>query len=148
MCKPCRPSILNVNRKSGMFPSKRLVSMLMTVWRSTTVNLLWYPYVIMPESLNFCVCMVMVVHVLLCLYWLNSQSANTRLVVCGYTLIIFWQFCTVQVLIYTFYLIFWRTNMIIFYWCRHSIYNLLNCKYNIIIRLKSNIFLLTNTIMP
>lgn len=30
----------------------------------------------MPESLNFCGCMVMVVPVLLCLYWLNSQPAN------------------------------------------------------------------------
>ncbi|XP_052684251.1 uncharacterized protein LOC128164463 isoform X2 [Crassostrea angulata] len=30
----------------------------------------------MPESLNFCVCVVMVVPVLLCFYWLNSQPAN------------------------------------------------------------------------
>lgn len=30
----------------------------------------------MPQSLNFCVCMVMVVPVLLCLYWLNSRSEN------------------------------------------------------------------------
>lgn len=30
----------------------------------------------MSVSLNFCVCMVMVVQVLLCLYWINSQSEN------------------------------------------------------------------------